>query len=273
MKKTTAKTTGRKAPAKRAIKEPVGSEMKEVSSVELKLSSQYVFVSDQGKQLSDGVTLELKAAGHSNVTVIRTDTKHTTVVVKELQDDGDKVVINVDDFGESKTLLFTANAATPDGFALTACASVFKIDLSGLPTTEETDHEAQAAVVDQFYESLQPKETLPAMADFDDDSFIAEQLEQFDDDCEDCEIAPEDKVTEILCPVPQAQLHDWAEITDEDSRVYVWEPGLELRIDEPRAIFWRKDQIGWAVVIVDSSNTAYDIAPGWRFVVRHRRTS
>ncbi len=273
-KKTTAKsTTGRKPPPKKA---PARSEMKEVSSVELKLSSQYVFVSDQGVQLSDGVTLELKASGYSSVTVIRTDTKHSTIVVKELQDNGDKVVINAEDFGESRTLLFTANAATPDGFALTACASVFKIDLSGLPTAEETDHEAQAAVIDEFYESLQPKETLPVAApEFDDLNISQEDIDAFyteDENCEDCEIAPEDKVTQILCPVPQAQLHDWAEITDEDSRVYVWEPGLELRIDEPRAIFWRKDQIGWATVVIDSANTAYDIAPGWRFVIRHRRT-
>lgn len=264
-------TPGKKTPkkAKRVeVEETVGPEMKQVASVELKLSSQYVFVSDQGVQLADGVVLELKCTGHSNVTVIRTDTKHSTIVVSELKDNGDKVTINSADFGESKTLLFTANAATPDGFALTACASVFKVNLSGLPAMEETDFESQAAVVDEFFESLQPKDNLPVPVDhgLDDEEFFTS-----DDDCVDCEIAPEDKPVELLCPVPQAQLHDWAEIDDEDVRIYAWPNGLDLRIDQPRAIFWKKDQIGWSTVILDSANVAYDIAPGWLYIVRHRR--
>lgn len=328
-----------------------------VSYVELKLSSQYVFVSDRGVQLSDGVVLELITSGCKSVTVIRTDTKHTTTVVEELQNNGDKLLIKSEDFGESKTLLFTANADTPEGFALTACASAFKITLDGLPTTMETDHEAQAAVIDDFYESLNKegvtvfKDTgvlvashedpqprlgagevinLPvdrttfvgadkrtwAVTDtgdvlvydsvskefvvVDDDNEILDNLHvpreklvgvfvpreasldaQFqeiddfvqdtflDDECEDCEIEPRDKPVVLLSPVPDAQLADWYEIADESCRIYVW-GDHDLRIDEPRAIFFKTDHMGHTAVVLDSANVAYEIPNGWNYVVRHR---
>ncbi len=128
--------------------------MQQIAELTLRTSSQYVFVSERGMPYSDGVVLTLGAKNVDGITVIRTDTKHLTEVVPDLIVDGDKITINADAFGESETLLFTANGKTPEGFALSACASVFRIPLSAGIKVAEDDLTAQAALVDDYFNSL-----------------------------------------------------------------------------------------------------------------------
>lgn len=320
-----------------------------IAEITLRTSSQYVFVSDRGVQYADGITLTLGAKNCDGITVIRTDTKHLTEVVPGLTVDGDKITINAADFGESETLLFTANGKTPEGFAISACASVFRIPLSAGIQVAEDDMAAQAALVDDYFASLTKTPatimkdtgtlvhsgvehptppgvgttvTLPntdrtifvgrdkrqwavtddgdvlvyddvtkAFVKVDDDNEILDNLQvprdklvgifmprtseiediidAVEDDCEDCQL-PEDKPKEIWSPVAQAQLLDWEEIVDEESRAYFW-PDRELTIREPRAIFYKKDAIGVTIVVLDAQNVAFEIPPGYQFLIRHRR--
>lgn len=264
-----AKTpTGTKARTKKKAEAPEETPeaqttgyIQQLGEVTLRTSSQYLFVSDRGMQLSDGIVLELGIKNCETVTVIKTDTKHVTEVVKELDHDGAKITIGADDFGESKTLLFTANATTPEGFAISFGASVYKVVLEAnsitIPGTElEEDMAAQAALVDDFFSAMNKEKATDDFSDIDD--------------CLDCEIIPENIATEIRSPVAEAQLLDWEEITDEVSRVYYW-PERELQINNPRALFYKKDHHGVTTVILDAQGVSFEIPRSYLFLVRHPR--
>lgn len=347
------KKTPRKA--KREETPPVEAStgyMQQIAEITLRPSSQYLFVSDRGVQIADGITLELGGFNCEDITVIRTDTKHVTEVVQGLVKPGDKIKVNAVDFGESETLLFTANGKTAEGFAISTGASLFRIPLAAAVQVPEDDMAAQAALVDDYFNSLN-KPAIAIMKDtgivvnsstaiptppgvgttialgtgdrttftgadkrtwavtdtgdvlvFDDVSgeFVRvddedeildnlhvpreklvgiflprsvspeiEKVIQEADDCEDCEIDPKDKPTEIWSPVAQAQLLDWEEITDELSRVYVWAE-RDLTIQAPRALFYKKDPLGVTTVVLDAQNVVFEIPPGYQFLIRHRRT-